>query len=78
MEYVLQIIEQPSTELESKLAKEKTLEQIETEKKEILRARQQFAPTLEELRMKQKRDIVQYNSPAQRHRNMLMNSVQPT
>ncbi len=53
----------------------KSAEQMEAERIEILRQRHRFAPTIEEMRMQQKREIAQYGSPGQRQRNMLMNSV---
>ncbi len=77
LHYTLQSIEKTATTpgKETSGLPIKSAEQIEAERIEILRQRQQFAPTLDELRMRQKRDIVQYGSTGDRQRNMLMNSV---
>lgn len=77
LQYTLQTIEKTATTpgKETTGLPIKSAEQIEAERIEILRQRQQFAPTLEELRMRQKRDIVQYGSTSDRQRNMLTNSV---
>lgn len=77
VQYTLQSIEKTATTPGKEVTglPVKSAEQIEAERIEILRKRQQFAPTLEELRMQQKREIVQYGSTGDRQRNMLMNSV---
>ncbi len=77
LHYTLQSIEKTATTpgKETTGLPIKSAEQIEVERIEILRQRQQFAPTLEELRMRHKRDIVQYGSTGDRQRNMLMNSI---
>jgi type II secretory pathway component PulC len=74
--YTLQQLEEPFPSLAPKvIGKEKSLEEIEAENKELLRQKQQFAPTLEQLRMQQKRDIVNYGNRNRRNFNVL--SSQP-
>lgn len=70
--YTLQQLEEPTPSLAPRiLGKEKSLEEIEAENKELLRQKQQFAPTLEQLRMQQKRDIVNYGNRNRRNFNVL-------
>lgn len=55
------------------IGKEKSLQEIEAEKIELLRKQKQFAPTLEQLKMQQKREMVQYGNKERRNLNMLLN-----
>jgi type II secretion system protein C len=72
--YTLQPLEEPSLSvLPTVVGKEKSAQEIEAERIELLRQQQQFAPTLEQLRMQQKRDMVNYGNRSRRNFNVLLN-----
>lgn len=72
--YTLYQLEEPSLlQVPIVIGKEKSAHELEAEKIELLRQQQQFAPTLEQLRMQQKRDMVNYGNNNRRNFNVLLN-----
>lgn len=71
--YTLQQLEEPAVEAPTILGKEKSLQEIEAEKIDLLRKQKQFAPTLDQLKMQQKREMVNYGNRDRRNLNMLLN-----
>ncbi len=71
--YTLQQLEEPTVETQTILGKEKSLQEIEAEKIDLLRKQKQFAPTLDQLKMQQKREMVNYGNRDRRNLNMLLN-----
>jgi type II secretory pathway component PulC len=72
--YTLHQLEESSLQpVPSVLGKEKSAQELEQEKIEILRQQQQFAPTLEQLKMQQKRNMVNYGNQNRRNFNVLLN-----
>lgn len=70
--YTLQQLEEPSAlPTSSIIGKEKSPQEIEAEKIELLRQQHQFAPTLEQLKMQQKREMVNYGNRNRRNLNVL-------
>ncbi len=71
--YTLQQLEESYASAPSVLGKEKSAQELQAEKVELLRQQQNFAPTLEQLKMQQKRDIVNYGNHSRRNLNVLLN-----
>lgn len=73
--YTLQQLEEPTTAaaIPTIIGKEKSLQEIEAEKIDLLRKQKQFAPTLDQLKMQQKREMVQYGNRDRRNLNVLLN-----
>lgn len=73
MTYTLQQLEEPIIPgAATVIGKEKSLQEIEAEKVELLRQQQQFAPTLDQLRQQQKRNMVSYGNQNRRNQNVLL------
>ncbi len=68
--YTLQQLEEPTLS-PAPSGLEKSMQEIEAEKVELLRQQHQFAPTLEQIRMQQKRDMVNYSNRNRRNFNLL-------
>lgn len=68
--YTLQQLEEPLLSPTS-TGFEKSMQEIEAQKVELLRQQHQFAPTLEQIRMQQKRDMVNYGNTNRRNFNIL-------
>ena len=68
--YTLLVLEE-SEPTKTMLGQEKSVQEIEREKIELLRQQHQFAPTLEELKQQHKRNIVNYGNHNRRNLNVL-------